>query len=282
LIELLVVIAIIAILVGLLLPAVQKVRESAARTRCINNLKQLGLGLHNHHDVMGGFPPAKQDTPEAAWTYFVLPFVEQQNLYNRIQRTKSWDDTAVNDADPGGVNQTALKVFICTSAPDNRQGSRHRGITDYSSPNQIARPNPFLKVVPPSDPTFLGVLGHNVNRRFTDIVDGTANTLLLAEDAGRNQIWVMGKLVTTSGSTGAWANPGTEILINGYNPATGTLPGPCGVNCTNNNEVYAFHPAGANVVFADGSVRMLRAGLDVNILVPLMTRNQQEVIPGDY
>jgi prepilin-type processing-associated H-X9-DG protein len=138
-------------------------------------------------------------------------------------------------------------------------------------------------VVPPGDPTFLGILGNNVPRRLLEVTDGTSNTILLAEDGGRNQEWVLGKLVATGGATGAWANPGTEIIVNGYNTATKSQPGPCAVNCYNNNEVYGFHPAGANVAFGDGSGRLIRAGLDINILVPLITRGMGEVVdPNSY
>jgi prepilin-type N-terminal cleavage/methylation domain-containing protein/prepilin-type processing-associated H-X9-DG protein len=282
LIELLVVIAIIAILIGLLLPAVQKVREAAARMQCSNNLKQFGLALHNYHDALGGFPPAQQTTPTTqGWVQFTLPYFEQDNLYKQYRFDKNWDDAATNDANPGGPNSAKPKIFLCPSAPGGRVGSRNRGIIDYSAVNQVTRPNPFLNPVPASDATFLGVLGKNVSRRITEVVDGSSTTILLAEDAGRNQTWVMGKLVSTGGGTGAWPNPGTEIVVGGWDPATNSAPGPCGVNCTNNNEVYGFHTAGANAVFADGHVQLLRAGMSVNILVPLMTRNRGEVIPAD-
>src|SRR5205823_2972187 len=113
LIELLVVIAIIAVLIGLLLPAVQKVREAAARAKCANNMKQLGLGMHNFHDAMGGFPPARQDTPVMGWTYFVLPYIEQDNLYKQIRLDRNWDDAATNDQNPGGVNQVEIAIYLC-------------------------------------------------------------------------------------------------------------------------------------------------------------------------
>jgi type II secretory pathway pseudopilin PulG len=286
LIELLVVIAIIAVLIGLLLPAVQKVREAAARMACSNNLKQLGLALHNFHDANGGFPPGKVEIPPGGtvihtWTPYVLPFFEQDNLYRRYRFDRTWDDAATNDANPGGVGQNDLKVFLCPSAPSGRKGSRNRGVIDYSPANQVTRPNPYVTNMPRSDPTFLGILGHNVMRRITDVTDGTSNTILLAEDAGRNQTWVMGRLVSTGGGTGAWANPGTEIVVSGYVPSTSSSPGNCAVNCTNNNEIYGFHTAGALVVMGDGSVRLLRAGTDVNVVIPLITRAGGEVIPSN-
>jgi prepilin-type N-terminal cleavage/methylation domain-containing protein/prepilin-type processing-associated H-X9-DG protein len=273
LIELLVVIAIIAILIGLLIPAVQKVRESAMRMSCQNNLKQLGLGLHNYHDANGGFPPAKQTTPvNHSWTPRILPYIEQGNLYNRYKFGVNWDDTAVNDANPGGIGQTEIATFLCPAAPSGRRGSRNRAVLDYSAANQITRPNSYVTNMPASDPTFIGILGKDVSRTLQQIPDGTSETILLAEDAGRDETWQMGRRISTGGTTGAWANPGTEIVVSGFVPATAVTPGPCAVNCTNNNEIYAFHTSGANVLFADGSVHLLRANLDINKVIPFVTR----------
>src|SRR5436305_12150787 len=96
LIELLVVIAIIAVLIGLLVPAVQKVREAAGRAQCSNNLRQLVIGLHNYHDTLSAFPPAKWTEPisgaKHAWPILIMPYIEQDNLYHLYTFTKNWDD----------------------------------------------------------------------------------------------------------------------------------------------------------------------------------------------
>jgi prepilin-type N-terminal cleavage/methylation domain-containing protein len=282
LIELLVVIAIITLLMALLLPAVQKVREAANRMQCGNNLKQLGIALHNHHNDWAGFPAARQTTPTIhSWVPYLLPYIELDNLHKQYDFKTDWNDAATNDRLPGGPNSTVIKMLVCPSAPSGRRGARQRGITDYAPTTQITRPNPFLQRVPPSDPSYIGVMGNNVRRPIAGVYDGTSNTTILAEQAGLNERWEMGQFIASSGGTGAWANPGNQVILSGFNPATRTIPGPCGVNCTNIDEIYAFHPAGAQILLTDGSVHLLKKQTDINIVVPLMTRNGGEQIATD-
>ncbi len=287
LIELLVVIAIIAILIALLVPAVQKVREAAARTQCQNNLKQLGLALHGYHDANHGFPMARYSvtnpTITHAWTPYVFPFLERQDLFNQYNFTVSWNNAA-NTA----VIGTNVIVLLCPSAYDSSQGTGGKALTDYSPPTRFNAPNPFVNPLPAVDLTYNGVLGLNVRRRTTDITDGTSNTLLLAESANRNETWAMGQVVAGGGgTTGSWGNPGNELVIDGYdptkpqpcNPATNCIPGACGVNCSNQNQIYGFHGSVANVLFADGSVHLLNANTSTALVIALLTRNNNETIP---
>jgi prepilin-type N-terminal cleavage/methylation domain-containing protein len=309
LIELLVVIAIIGILIALLLPAVQKIREAAARTQCQNNLKQLGLALHNFHDTKGGFPPAEQDLPKYAggpsvpklsWVPYILPYIELGNLQNTYHMDRDWQDKSNDGVPPytgaaAGPNQYQIKTLLCPSAPSNRVGANERGVTDYAPPNQVGRPNPFYTAhpLPPADPTRIGILGYNVKRKMSDVTDGLSQTMLLAEDGGRNQWWIMGKHVNgqppnfvKGGESGAWANPASDITTYGFNPDnlnTGKpeQPGPCAVNCTNANEIYSFHTGIAYVVLGDGAVRTINAGTTVNIVIPLITRSGGEINPSE-
>ncbi len=283
LIELLVVIAIIAVLIGLLVPAVQKVREAAGRMSCANNLKQVGLALHNYHSTHGGFPPGHFNVPannNHSWMPFILPNLEQDNLYKQYRFDVNWSHR-LNDS---GVIQTQLKTLLCPSAPAGRVGSNRRAISDYVAINQATRPNPFIvPAVLPPDPTYLGILGHNVSRRVTDITDGSSNTIMVVEDAGRNQLWRMGRFVNAGGGGGgAWANAGgMNMVLAGFNPATMTFRGPCAINCTNNHEVYSFHPGGAQGLFGDGSVHFLKSSMSITVLYQLMTRSGGEVLPND-
>jgi prepilin-type processing-associated H-X9-DG protein len=318
LIELLVVIAIIAVLIGLLLPAVQKVREAAARASCQNNLKQLGVAMHGFHESQGGFPPARWDVPiypgfaalgvaappRISWVPFIMPHIEQDNLQRTYHMDRAYQDP-LNDGVPpytgasAGPNQTRIKTLVCPSSPGDRTVANNRGFTDYAATSQISRPNPFVTAygaagrLPPGDPTWDGILGLNVRRQATDVTDGTSNTMLLAEDAGQNQWWIMGirydvkpANYTVGGEAGAWANPGTHLTIAGINPAnvgtsTPLLPGDCAVNCANGNEIYSFHTGGANVLMGDGSVRFLRAQTSINVVIPLLTRSGGEILPSD-
>jgi len=107
--------------------------------------------------------------------------------------------------------------------------------------------------------------------------------LMLAEDAGRNQHWEVGKQQGNLGESGAWANPGGAIVVSGFNPATGTKPGPVAVNGDNGQDVYSFHNNAAGGLFADGSVRYLSSSTRIDVLIALTTRASGEVIPeGSY
>jgi prepilin-type processing-associated H-X9-DG protein len=215
-----------------------------------------------------------------SWVPMLLPYLEQDALYKQYDFTKKWN-AAPNEVVPGGTIQKNIPGLTCPSAPvppEARGGANNRGVTDYSPINDVDNPNPNVNPMPAADKTRLGIMGVDVKRRTTDVIDGTSNTMLLAEDAGRENLFQMGMQV--NGTTlGSWGNPGNEISISGFNPATKTVPGACPINCTNDNEVYSFHPGVANVLFGDGSVRALSATTDINVLVALMTRAGNEIIP---
>jgi prepilin-type N-terminal cleavage/methylation domain-containing protein/prepilin-type processing-associated H-X9-DG protein len=295
LIELLVVIAIIGVLIGLLLPAVQKVREAANRMSCQNNLKQLGLALLHYEAVYGKYPPgrARGPLPEAGvrgavnhgWGPYVLRFIEQQGLADLYR----WD---LKLADP--LNQpvvsTPLAVFQCpaagptrfmTYAPFDYSGKAACG--DYAPTWSVDPILARLGVIAPAG-DYRGVLVPEEMTCLSAITDGTSNTILLTEDAGRPRRWRLGRPgpdQTVAGSP--WAGFHTGVILQGFDPPTETRPGLCAVNCTNDHEVYSFHPGGANAVFADGSVHFLKAGMSIRALAALVTRAGGEVIAAaDY
>ena len=285
LIELLVVIAIIAVLIGLLLPAVQKVREAAARMQCANNLHQLGLALQNYHDVYGSFPPGQVRAPYAWWTVnhgwavFILPYLEQQSLYDAYH----WDQALAAQANQGVVARP-LKNFCCPSTPEqDRYDTTHGLFPSYGGKGACGDYAPTWYVDPAlATGDTQGVLAPNCMTKLTDITDGTSNTILLTEDAGRPRQWRAsrpGDDQTIEG--GPWAGFWTGITLQGSTFDGTSRPGPCAVNCSNDHEVYSFHPGGANAVFADGSVRFLPEGMNNHVLAALITRAGGEVVLAD-
>jgi len=290
LIELLVVIAIIAVLIGLLLPAVQKVREAANRLSCGNNLKQLGLALHQFHNAQGRFPPGQVRGPYPAagvyrpvrhgWAVFILPYVEQQPLYDLYH----WDQDSGGPANQGVVAHP-LKNFWCPSAPEQDRYYLRGPVASYGGKGACGDYAPTWYVDPVlAEGDNQGVLVLNSMTKMTDIIDGTSNTILLTEDAGRPRLWRAGKAGPDQVVLGGpWAGFVTEITLKGSQPDGMSRPGPCALNCTNDHEVYSFHTGGANAVFADGSVHFLKAGMSIRILAALVTRAGGEVVSSsDY
>ena len=302
LIELLVVIAIIAILIGLLLPAVQKVREAAARTKCQNNLKQLGLALHNFHDTYNVFPasgwttagPGNPDGKFVGWRPLILPFIEQANLQRLYDfKLNWWEGTNLTAA------ATQLKIFQCPSSPDRDVTSAVSkpprpamtfpsplGTTDYEAIMgvQLGIFDPLLY----NSSNRFSVMHRNSRNKMLDVHDGTSTTVMVVEcaarpDVYRNRIFSPG----FSNNQGiGWADSEGAFSLDLSN-ADGSQEG-CGLanGCThpmnkrNDNEPYSFHPGGIHCLFADGHVQYVRESVDVLTFAAICTRSANEVVGG--
>ncbi|MBA4067638.1 MAG: prepilin-type cleavage/methylation domain-containing protein [Isosphaera sp.] len=305
LIELLVVVAIIVILVGLLLPAVQKVRDAAARSKCANNVKQIILGLHNYESARGAFPTSVSGSGALHyWGAQILPYMEQNPLAGIYDYTVRFNDPANRVA-----VQTPLPFMNCPSTPGGGLRLHPKfpatgtprwplAAADYAgsagpdsrlwtaSPPAVSYPQPAN-----TDGFFFGTVDPGQRgRQSRDISDGLSGTVIVVESAARPQLWQVGRMVPDSGldtspasayvSVCSWAE-GNLFRVRGYTPDGLTHGGACLVNCTNNFAMYSFHTGGVNVGLADGSVRTLGRQVTPNVVAALLTIQGGEVA-GDY
>ena len=306
LIELLVVIAIIAVLIGLLVPAVQKVREAANRISCTNNLKQLGLAVHHYHDVHKQLPPARVGRDAyATWPILVAPYIEAQNLANL------WDVTQIYQKQPNALARTTtLPVFFCptrrapmTSPPEengntNEDGNGHleSACGDYAccdgngkdrntkdANGAMISPRVLSPNVDDNNPYPKPILRFRSRTRFADITDGLSSTLLIGEKHVRQ------------GGLGTAVN-GDNAYYSGFDYTTAQRSAGWYIDSNNQKQnkplmkmtdaastirFGSWHPGICNFVFCDGSVQALPVNIDIDVLRRLAARNDNEPVPSD-
>jgi prepilin-type N-terminal cleavage/methylation domain-containing protein/prepilin-type processing-associated H-X9-DG protein len=236
LIELLVVIAIIAVLMGLLLPAVQKVREAANRTSCQNNLHQMGLAMHMYHDTSNAFPPAFSHPSNWGWGVWLLPFVEQDNLYYSLN-----PQATVLTLNP--LTSSPLAVYTCPSSPGTEQYFQTYGKSNYAVSEQVCDG---------------GSAYH-----MADITDGLSNTLLIGERDTIFQvgaIWAGRETGTPGAGVATVIGRPTWPINTKYEGGLPCCGGDAAAGCTR-FAWSSLHPGGANFVFCDASVHFLTAAL---------------------
>jgi len=302
LIELLVVIAIIAILIALLLPAVQKVRESASRAQCQNNLKQIGIGLHNYHGQYQRFPAPRPEpgyqytggaqtvltgtspsTLSLAWMGKLLPFIEQENLYKQASTPTPAPNYFTNYT--AAIN-VVVKTYVCPSdprtevqqgKPGNAAFTCYLGVEGSDDAFSLGATNgimaPMLKNTGTTIP--------NQGLRVTDITDGASSTLMVGERPPAADLgW------------GWWGYSDYDTLLPNpfidywYPACSSKVPdkyreGIVSDDC-DSQHFWSTHSNGANWLLGDGSVRFIAYSAPATTITALVTRAKSEVVPSDY
>ncbi len=294
LVELLVVIAIIGVLVALLLPAVQAARESARRSQCTNNLRQMGLAVHNYESTFVRLPTGGQGTDVNSTTTFdlhsffttVLPYLEQASTFQQFDLRLAYNASPQNVA----AAKQGIRTYVCPTkawrmSPTDQEGF---GCTDYAA-TYYTDLDPVTGLANKA----LRAEGALVTggSRISEVTDGLSNTIFIAEDNGRDErMWsnhvYLDPLDGQKRRLWRWAEPDnamgiSKLINNSKSPLGGPVNCPWNTNnCGPNDEIFSFHAGGANVLMGDGSVRFLSEGQAAATLRALITRGGGEALDG--
>ncbi|WDI44547.1 DUF1559 family PulG-like putative transporter [Bremerella sp. P1] len=307
LVELLVVIAIIGVLIALLLPAVQQAREAARRTSCFNNLKQLGLAMHNYHDTFGSFPsgyiatasdtktPLAEGEPGWGWASLILPQMEQGNIADSLIDYR----LSITHGNNQQARETIILPYACPSDRSPEVFDLHMedgSHLELASANYVG----CFGTIELHDCEGLpagqrcdgnGMLGHNAKRAMRDVTDGTSHTLMVGERAtsirGADELLFSTWVGSVSGGEEAIARilgiadhaPNSQYDEEHDHDDDGDDDHDHGEHHL--DDFGSRHPAGTNFVFADGSAHLITETIDLAVYQALATRNGGEVVSGD-
>ena len=307
LIELLVVIAIIAVLIALLLPAVQQAREAARRSQCKNNLKQMGLALHNYHDVYNKLPiGTRWPTSAPNWRIGILPFLDQAPLYNQLNFSSTFSNSGAYSGNTV-LQNLLIQVYKCPSSPLSGLSTAVAG--NVAPPGMT---HDYVGIAGATDTTITsgcspqhryggitcvnGLLTANYNYGLRDVTDGASNTIVIGEQSGTiNNVdyranyyggWggftldmaTTATYASWTSSTDAW---GTGITTIRYSPNPKTAAGGTDEVYDLNTALTSYHVGGIHALMADGAVRFLSDNLQYSTLANLGSKSDGLVV-GEF
>jgi prepilin-type N-terminal cleavage/methylation domain-containing protein len=272
LIEVLVVIGVVGVLLALLLPAIQQARETARRGQCANNIRQLGLALHNYHDAHEVFPPGAILSNELSWHVFVLPMLDQGTLYSQFNFDQGqYFAAAVNNKNnPHGL--TKVPQYLCPSGTHERSLTSADAVdgqktytTHYYGIMGPRGDNPTggtYELAPGYGPFSVhGILGYESSKGFTDITDGASATFVVGEiswnDANGYRTWVRGVNGNPMSGAKNVLHPINTVFYGGTYRDDGNASG------FNDISLGSEHPGGTHVLMGDGAVRFVSETVDM-------------------
>lgn len=294
LIELLVVIAIIAVLVGLMLPAVQKVRESANRMQCANNLHQIGVAIHHYHDVQRTLPPSRVGPQHATWFVVLLPYLEQDNLY------KQWDLSKNYYEQTPSVQNALVRTYICPSRRAGAMPSINLEVSSTGIPDAQEHPGTQGDYACNGGQFYNSIVDHplcqgamcyassqvtgtdqlvssQAQTALKDITDGTSQTFLVGEKHSVRSMW--GQSGPSWGEGAIWNGDFPRNFSRIAGQTKWNLgQGPTDMNGPWHCKFGSWHPGICQFLFADGHIVALSNGIDMDTLQLLACRNDGQVI----